>query len=481
MLQPSIVRIVIIDDDEDDFFIISEYIREIEGAGFLIDWCNNYDEAIVLMRNRKYDIYFVDYRLGMHTGLELLQAASAMDLDDPFILFTGKGSKHIDMKAMQHGATDYLIKSELNAEKIERSIRYALERAAILKELKSRESKYRNLFENSKDAIFIASQNLVFTEVNKAASDLLSIEAKDLVNKSLLNFIRSEEKKEQLISLFAMQDSIKDIELELITPAKEVKHCLLSLSSITNRDGVNSLHGILHDISNIRKAEMAKLQTQRLAANERLMRTLAHEIRNPLNNIALSAEQLSSELGEDEMQVELFSIIQRNSLRINHIITELLDLSKPLELDFQPHALQEILDESINMAQDRINLQKIMVEKIYCDSPLEILANKSKLIIAFTNILINAVESMEPVKGLLVVTLEKSPEGYNVSIRDNGNGIPAEYLNKLFEPFFTLKKNGTGLGLAASYTIFQSHQANIRVTSEVNEGTEFIVSFIPAK
>ena len=176
MLKGNQIRIGVIDDDEDDFFIIKDYIREIENVNFVIDWLNSYQTAIAKIKTGAYHLYFLDYRLGNETGLELLQEAMAMQCDSPIVLLTGKGNKAIDIKAMQSGATDYLVKSELNAEKLERCIRYSLDRADSLRELKARENKYRNLFKGSKDAVFISDQNLVFTECNHAASLLFGLE-----------------------------------------------------------------------------------------------------------------------------------------------------------------------------------------------------------------------------------------------------------------------------------------------------------------
>src|SRR5205085_1367739 len=139
MLTQNQIKILIIDDDEDDYFIISDYINEIAKNKFIIDWCNNYKAAIEKFKANEHDIYFVDYRLGNETGLELLKEAIRLGCDDPIILLTGKGNKAIDIEAMKAGATDYLIKSELNTEKLERCVRYSLDRASSLKTIRQSE------------------------------------------------------------------------------------------------------------------------------------------------------------------------------------------------------------------------------------------------------------------------------------------------------------------------------------------------------
>ena len=120
------VKILIIDDDEDDFFITSEYIRQIEEYDLVIDWCYKFNDAIQHLKNHSYDIYFVDYRLGAKTGLDFLREAVKLGVEEPIILLTGKGNKDVDIQAMQMGATDYLIKTDLTVDKLERCIRYSL-------------------------------------------------------------------------------------------------------------------------------------------------------------------------------------------------------------------------------------------------------------------------------------------------------------------------------------------------------------------
>ena len=137
--KPPHIRILIIDDDEDDFFIILEYLKAIKEYQMQINWCYRYNDAIEHLRERAYNLYFVDYRLGARTGLDFLKEAVRIGCEEPIVLLTGKGNKNVDIEAMQMGATDYLIKTELTTDKLERCIRYSLERTAYLKALRANE------------------------------------------------------------------------------------------------------------------------------------------------------------------------------------------------------------------------------------------------------------------------------------------------------------------------------------------------------
>lgn len=477
MLSQKQIKILIIDDDEDDFYIISGYLKEIDGVDFIIDWCNAYLAAVEEIKSGAHDIYFVDYRLGNKTGLDLLKECILFQSDRPIILLTGKGNKSIDIEAMKSGATDYVIKSELNNEKLERCIRYSLDRAVSLKAVKESENKYHNLFTGSKDSLFIADKNLVLKEVNETASNLLGCNGNDLTHISLYDFILNVSLREKIKTDLNANKNIFEVEIEIENIHKEKRACILSILLESKTMGQDLLHGIIHDITNIKRAEQINLQSARLAATERLVRILAHEIRNPLNNIQLSADNLEMMMEANEIQKGLVSIIQRNGLRINKMITELLESTKTLELSFEQQVLQDLVEESLSVASDRIKLQNIKLHKVYLPSPLYILADKSKLQIAFSNILINAIESMESGKGELSIIVNEAPDTYQVLIKDNGKGIPPEQLSKIFEPFFTTKKNGMGLGLSAAYGIFQSHKATLQVESAPNNGTTFTMNF----
>ncbi len=475
-----LTQILIIDDDEDDFFLTSEYIKKINDREFKIDWCYKYADAIKHIKSHDYDLYFIDYYLGARTGLDLIKEAVVFQCEEPMVLLTGKGNQMIDREAMQAGAMDYLVKSELNVEKVERCIRYSLERAASVKALRSNERKYRSIFERSKDAVFLASEELVLKDVNDAASQLLEYSRQAAAAISLYDFLDAKENK-YISHQLKMNGMVHDREVELQPKQGEKKNCILSLSTETDINGQRYVHGLLHDITELKKAEKATLQAEKLAATGRLVQTLAHEVRNPLNNINLSLEQLHQEIAGKEDADMYMEIIQRNSKRISDIITELLNSSRPAEMSLKSKPLQIILDESVAAALDRITLQKVKLEINYSSQPAFVNADAEKLKLAFLNIIINAIEAMKSDGGILTITVEADKECHIVRIRDNGTGIEEENLSKLFEPYFTFKRNGLGLGLAASLNILQSHKGRVEVQSEINKGTVFIITFPAAE
>ncbi|RYD58146.1 MAG: PAS domain S-box protein [Sphingobacteriales bacterium] len=476
MQQQSNISILIVDDDQDDFIITSEYIKHIPGSSFVIDWCPKYDDALKHMMQHDYDLYFVDYRLGAKSGVDLLKEALDNDCEEPIILLTGKGNYRVDIEAMQLGAVDYLVKTELNIEKMERSIRYALERAATLKALKANERKYRSIFENSKDIVFLTDDMLEFKDVNDAIMPFLGYTKEEVMGMNLCDLMDQAQHKKFLQQSLQSRKEVNDWEVILTTKSGEKKACILTASLEEDYTDFIYVQGIIHDITNLKKIEKATLQAEKLAAAGRLVRTLAHEVRNPLNNITLSVEQMQQDL-KDDMSLMYLDIIMRNSRRISDLISELLSSSRPTDIALQEYALQLIMDDVISIAIDRITLKKIKLSVSYPDQGLQVVADKEKLKIALLNIVINAVEAMEEQQGHLHVELQDKGQYAVLRITDNGCGISEENITRLFEPYFTQKRNGMGLGLAFTLNIIQAHKATVEVSSKEGIGTTFTITF----
>ena len=469
-------RILIVDDDEDDFIITGEFIKSVPGNAYSIEWGKTYHQGLEKLLKREYDLYFVDYRLGAKSGVDFLKEAMNARCEEPVVLLTGKGNYEVDIMAMQYGAVDYLIKTELTTEKMERCIRYALERAATLKALKANERRYRSIFEKSKDIIFVADTSLQFREINDAVTGLLGYTPEEALEKTLVDLIDQAQHKKFLQAILAQQSAINDWEVMLDTKHGEKKNCMITLSIERSESNVEYVQGIVHDITNLKKAEKATLQSEKLAAAGRLVRTIAHEVRNPLNNITLSIEQMQQDIQDEGAQLYM-NIILRNSRRISDLISELLNTSKPAEHTLEPHAMQSILDDVIASAIDRLTLKRIKLNVSYPSHARRVLADREKLKLALLNIVINAIEAMEEQVGRLSIGFHYVENNAVVSIADNGSGISEENISRLFEPYFTQKRNGVGLGLTFTLNILQAHKAHIEVTSRVGEGTVFTITF----
>lgn len=203
---------------------------------------------------------------------------------------------------------------------------------------------------------------------------------------------------------------------------------------------------------------------------------LAHEIRNPLSNINLAAEMLRSPLSAGEHAMYL-DILVRSTARISTAVTDLLNYKHAGEVQLKEHSLHRLLDEAIAIAQDRILLKKITVIKTYSTVGSMVFINKQVIKIALTNIIINAIEAMTTGKGRLTVSTSHINNTAVIAIEDNGTGISVENLKQIFDPYFTKKAGGMGLGLSTSLKILRSNKAKIAVSSTLGKGTRFTITF----
>jgi signal transduction histidine kinase len=233
----------------------------------------------------------------------------------------------------------------------------------------------------------------------------------------------------------------------------------------------------IEELAEANKELIEMRRQEKFAATGRIARTIAHEIRNPLTNINLAADQLSSELiSEDENTSFLFEMINRNSNRINQLISELLSSTKFAELNFVKSPINDLLDETLKLAEDRILLSNVKLRKHYAQDAGTISVDREKLKIAFLNIIINALEAMQDKEcGVLTIETKKDEDKCLIQISDNGLGMDKDSEAKLFEPYFTTKQKGNGLGLTNTQNIILNHKGTINVNSTVGEGTTFTI------
>lgn len=474
-MQKDTIRLLIVDDDEDDFFLTSDYLKDIRNKKFVITWAGSFTEGIDQLTHTKFDLCFFDFLLGAKTGIDLLKAAIQNGVSCPIVLLTGKGDQQVDVEAMRLGAMDYLVKSELDSEKLDRCIRYALERSAVLQRLRESETRLRGIFGQLKDAVLLKwPKGLIFYN-NNTALDLLGYTESEILRLCSQDLFAVPAQHAMYIQALEEKGLVENLEVWLVRKSGERVLCSLHASKQNDSEGYGYYLLVIQDITARKKVERDKLLAEKSASTARLVRTLAHEVRNPLTNIHLSLDQLEADLQDDDQRL-FADIIRRNSKRINVLITELLNSFKPQETILRRISIHDLLEQTLSEAEDRLSLKKIRLIKNYGEDCL-LLLDEPKIKIALLNLIINAIEAMEEGRGELTISTYLGGASCYVEVQDNGSGISPENINRLFEPYFTSKMNGLGLGLAATLTILQSHRATVEVESEEGKGTAFTVTF----
>ena len=234
------------------------------------------------------------------------------------------------------------------------------------------------------------------------------------------------------------------------------------------------------DITEQKRAQEINAEADRIALTGQITRTVAHEVRNPLTNIHLAMEQLQEEVNDrEETAGPFFQIVDRNLKRIGTLINGMLESSRKRELTLAPCRMEDIVESTIRQVEDRLALKQ-MKSEVHVDAGLpEVMVDRDLLNLAISNIAVNAVEAMEPGRGLLTMRAYKHGEDVLLEIEDNGRGIPPQNINRLFEPFYSSRPGGLGLGLTTTRTILNSHQIKLDVRSSVGEGTTFTLRFPP--
>ncbi|MBL7542482.1 MAG: PAS domain-containing sensor histidine kinase [Bdellovibrionaceae bacterium] len=276
----------------------------------------------------------------------------------------------------------------------------------------------------------------------------------------------------QIISLDGQDEFAREIDFK-----NEIEDSIFKILAkpIAKAEGLFLL--VIEDLSQMRKMEYHLKQSEKLAAIGGLAAGVAHEIRNPLAGISGSVELLSQQTqGEDDRK--LMKIILKEIDRLNNLITEFLEYAKPAKNPTEPSDLNLIIRDVLGNVAQNAQLRKDVKLRVDLESEAMIKGFSDKLKQAFLNIVINAYQAMEKSpQAELDISLKKIDRFWNLKIKDSGLGMNEQTLKRLFEPFYTTKSKGTGLGLAVTHKILESHHAVINVRSQLGQGTEFEFNF----
>src|SRR6201997_5159459 len=231
----------------------------------------------------------------------------------------------------------------------------------------------------------------------------------------------------------------------------------------------------LHDVESVREIESDLELSRRLAAIGRLTAGVGHEVKNPINAIVVHLELLRNKLGDaDHRAVRHLEVIESEIQRLDRVVQTLVDFSRPVELQLKDQDLRRIVSAVLMLASAELETRDVHVESDLPDRPVMARVDLDLLKQALLNVVLNGAQAMAE-GGKLKVRLAEDGRMALLSIHDQGGGIPDDVRDKIFDLYFTTKKDGSGIGLAMTYRIVELHNGSIEVESDATHGTPFIL------
>ena len=367
--------------------------------------------------------------------------------------------------------------SRYNVEKDTKAYENFIERNldAIIERYHKAEQKYRNLYDNSPDLLRTINLRGIITDCNRTYTDVLGYTREEVIGASIFEHVSEE-------SLEALQDSFKTWKSSGIVRDRKIWFkkknggkfpTLLSATNIydkyRNLIGSNTT---IRDISEIyiAKEEIEQQKIKRISDMGVLSARIAHDLKNPLSVIKNSIELMKMRTADpDHRTIEDYERIERATVRISHQIEEVLEYVWPKPLEFSNSSILNIFETVIS----KINVQQVTIDLPKTD--VNILCDIAKLEIVFSNLILNAIQAMNGI-GNIYIRIKTEEKSIIVEVEDTGHGIPQSLLSKIFEPLFTTRQIGTGLGLVSCKSIIEKHGGSIEIKTHINKGTTFIIS-----
>ena len=278
-------------------------------------------------------------------------------------------------------------------------------------------------------------------------------------------------------------DSTKHIPILMLTAKSRVPEKVKGLDTgadgyLTKPFDYTELAARVRSLLARKDASKKQAQKEKLAALEQMVDEVSHEVRNPLVTIGGFVRRIGKNLAEDDPNRKYIGIILENVASLEKMVTQLVALKSAVVSNPQPADINEIVNLALTRFEERIKENQIAVTTRFQEKSPFIPVDHDNLITSIANIIENSIEAMEnsPIKELSIVT-RVDDEFFEIEITDSGRGISREIMNNIYDPFFTSKTYGPGLGLTFALKTIQSHSGTIFSQSEVGEGACFTIRF----
>ena len=350
------------------------------------------------------------------------------------------------------------------------------ENMVVKRTLRNMKDYTTKLLETIDSGVISVDERNTIKTFNKKSEEIFQLKRNEVIGKDAENVLPLKVDNQSIYWLGLQERKKVEQEIEIFTGTNSKKTLEVNTSLLSERkDYDGGMVILVRDISRLKTLSEEINRNKRLASLGKLSSGIAHEIRNPLSAISGLAQFLHQSLDESDERKTDLSIILKEVDRLNQLINQILDFSRPKKLEFSKFSLHKMLEELIHLLQLEKN-KKVISFRLYAKHKnIFIDADRNQLKQALMNIILNSIQSIDK-KGQISISLDsmlsKNKEMTQITIIDNGSGIDSADLPHIFDPFFTKRDNGYGLGLSIAYNIIEMHQGAIKVESEKGKWTK---------
>jgi PAS domain S-box-containing protein len=348
---------------------------------------------------------------------------------------------------------------------------------ALIDEKKEAESRYRILVEQSPDPIFLCDRKKMLM-VNQSFQNLFKYDEKSICDDefSILELVDSpyrEKFMSEIKSLIKGEKEVTKISLGMKNKSGKKLEVEISLSRLLIEKKV-AYQGIIHDVTKTRQLERERAQREHLAVIGEMSARIAHEIKNPLASIQTGIQLLESQIAKDKTQKSFYERLRGEIQRVDSILKGLLSYAREEHLNLKTTQITQIINRFSELVKPTLKKHRLNLQMQVAEDLPQVKIDEQKIEQVLWNVFLNAIQASDPGKKI-ILTLNQRNHNVILSISDEGGGISESQIKKVFQPFFSTRTQGSGLGLPISKKIIEKHGGRISVKSEAGKGTTFTI------
>ena len=337
-----------------------------------------------------------------------------------------------------------------------------------------------NILESLNDGLAVLNREDRVVRWNRRLEELYGIRHEDAVDRSIADIFDEGFFDTLRAARRESPDGAAVYRVPLVTRHDPPHRVLVNLATTPLRDSGGAIAGtilVMEDISSRVQLEEQLQISEKMASLGLLAAGVAHEVNTPLTGISSYTQMLLHGAEPDDPKTKVLEKIERQTFRAAKIVNGLLNLARPAQVDSGPVDVNAVINDVLSLLEHQLRTGSIQVRKELAPVPPIVLGIEYKLQQVFLNLFLNARDAM-PRGGWLTIVTRGGLSEASIEIADTGSGIPADYLSRIYDPFFTTKDigKGTGLGLSITYGIVQEHGGTITCDSSVGQGTRFTLT-----